>query len=151
VTDRKQRRLELLSRLRGMHVEQARADHVAAQAELEEKRARAENTQRRIEALDLWAGEQLSGGTALPPELLRQAQLYRGVEKVSLDEQRAEQEKCRERTEAARGELAQKFEDLSVVERLAVRHQQFVMHEQLRHGYVELDEAGVHSKLEAKE
>lgn len=151
MTDRKQRRLELLGRLREMHLEQARADHVAAQAELEEKRERAEDTQRRIEALDLWAGDQLAGGSALPPELLRHAQLFRGVEKVALDEQRAEQEKSRERTEAARGQLAQKFEDLSVVERLAARHQQSVMHAQLRHGYVELDEAGVQSKLEAKE
>lgn len=151
MNDRKQRRLELLCRLREMHVERARTDHVDAQAELDAKRELADETQRRIQALDVWAGERLAGGEAVPPELLRQAQMFRGAESVSLERQRAEQQQSHERVEVARGELAQKFEELSVAERLSTRHQQLALGEQLRHGYVELDEAGVQSKLEAKE
>jgi hypothetical protein len=151
MSDRKQRRLELLCRLREMHVERARSEHVDAQAELDEKRERADDTQRRIAALELWAGDRLGGGTPVPPEVLRQAQLFRGAEQLELERQRVEQEQAHGRAELARGELAQKFEELSVAERLAARHQQLALTERLRHGYVELDEAGVQSKLEPKE
>jgi hypothetical protein len=149
---RKQNRLALLCRLREMHVEQARAEHVAAQIDLDEKREQADATQVRIAALDDWAAEQMGGGSALMPEVLRQAQLFRGVEKQALERQRAAEEESRQRAEAARGELAHKFEDLSVAERLSDRHRQFITHEQRRRSYVELDEAGAQKKnLEAKE
>ena len=149
---RRKQRLELLCRLREMSVEQARADHVAAQAELEQRRERADETQRRIEALDGWAAKQLSQGTPLAPELLRQAHLFRGVEHRTLEQQRADQAQQSEQTEAARGELTQRFEELSVVERLSVRHTQAHSHEELRRGYVDLDEAGIQRmNLEAKE
>lgn len=149
--DAKQRRLALLCRLREMHIERARTDHVAAQSELDEKREAVDDTQRRIRALDEWAQERLAGSAPVPPDVLRQAQVLRVAEHMSLERQRAEQAQCLERVELARGELAKKFEDLSVAERLAQRHQKLVLAEQLRHGYVELDDAGVQSKLEAKE
>jgi hypothetical protein len=152
MSDRKQQRLRVLSRLREMKVEQARAEHVTAQEDLDAKRERADDTQRRIETLDAWLLDQLSRGTKIIPELMRQARMFRAVEKQALDSQRAEQEQSRRQTEAARDELREKFEELSVVERLAVRHQQSVSHENLRLGYVELDEAGAQRKnLEAKE
>lgn len=146
MNDRKKQRLDLLYRLREMHMEQARADHVAAQTELEEKRERAEDTQTRLEALDSWAAEKMGGGAALIPEVLRQAQLYRGVEKRTLEQERAAEAQSRERTEGARVELNARFEDLSVVERLAIRHAQIVTNEQIRVGYVALDEAGAQRK-----
>jgi hypothetical protein len=144
--DRKKQRLDLLYRLREMHVEQARADHVAAQTELEEKREQADGTQQRLQALDTWATEKISGGAPLIPEVLRQAQLFRGVEKQTLEQERAAEAESRERTEGARVELSTRFEDLSVVERLALRHAQTVTNEQIRRGYVALDEAGAQRK-----
>jgi hypothetical protein len=151
VKDRRQQRLDLLCRLREMGVEQARAEHVAAQAELDERRERADATQRRIEALDEWTVAQIAHGSPLAPELLRQAHLFRGTEKSSLDEQRAEEARPEEITEAARGELGARFEELSVAERLSARHVQLVTHEELRRGFVELDEAGMRKQYEAKE
>jgi hypothetical protein len=152
MNDTRQKRLDLLCRLREMNVEQARADHVAAQAELEERREKADDTERRIQALDQWSIERLSRDAPLAPEVLRQAQLYRGVEKSALDEQRSEQERQRELTEAARGELTARFEELSVVERLAVRQTKATTDHQIRRSYVDLDEAGVLAKnLESKE
>ena len=122
VSDRRKQRLELLYRLREMNVEQARAEHVAAQTELEQRRESAEDTERRLEELDEWTVGQLSQGAPLVPELLRQAQLFRGVEKRTLEQQRAEEADSSECTEAARGQLSARFEELSVVERLAARH-----------------------------
>lgn len=152
MTDRKQQRLELLRRLREMSLEQARASHVAAAAELEERREIADETQRRLQALDSWAVEQLSSGTPLAPDVLRQAHLYRGAENRTLEEQRAEEGKQREVTEAARGELTHRFEELSVVERLSARHVQIMTREDLRRAFVELDEAGAQRmNLESKE
>ena len=152
MTDTRKKRLELLCRLREMTVEQARADHVAAQAELEQRREKADDTESRIEALDQWSVEQLSRGSPLMPELLRQAQLFRGVEKSSLDTQRHEEASQRELTEAVRGELTARFEELSVVERLAVRHVKAATDTQIRRGFVDLDEASVLAKnLESKE
>jgi hypothetical protein len=152
MNDPKQKRLDLLCRLREMNVEQARADHVAAQAELEQRREKADDTARRIEALDQWSIEQLSRGEPLAPELLRQAQLYRGVEKSVLDTQRSEEASQRERTDAVRGGHNPRFEELSVVERLTVRHVKAATDTQIRRGFVDLDEAGVLAKnLESKE
>jgi hypothetical protein len=151
VKDRRKQRLDLLCRLREMNVEQARAEHVAAQAELEQRREAAEDTQRRLEALDEWTVAQVAQGSPLAPELLRQAHLFRGAEKSTLDEQRADEARQGELTEAARGELSARFEELSVVERLSARHVQLVTHEDLRRGFVELDEAGIRKHYEAKE
>ena len=135
-----------------MRVEQARADHVAAQTDLDQKRAQADDTQRRIAALDDWAAEQITRGAPLLPEVMHQAQMFRVVEKNALDLQRDAEEASRLRMEEKRSELAHQFEDLSVAERLSRRHQQAVAHDQLRRGYLELDEAGAQRKnLEAKE
>lgn len=151
MNDRRQKRLDLLKRLREMSVEQARSDHVAANTELELRRAKADDTEQRIEALDVWAQERLSRGVPLVPELLQQTRLYRGVETRSLEQQRAAEAKQRENTETARRELTARFEELSVVERLALRHVEQVNHEQVRRGFLELDEAGIRKSLEAKE
>jgi len=152
MTDPRRKRLDLLCRLREMNVEQARADHVAAQAELEQRREKADDTERRIEALDQWSVDQLSRGDPLAPELLRHAQLFRGVEKSALDAQRNDEASQRQLTETARGELTARFEELSVVERLSIRHTRAATDEQIRRGFVDLDEAGVLAKnLESKE
>jgi hypothetical protein len=151
MTDRRLKRLELLCRLREMTVEQARAEHVAAQVELLERRARADATQRQLEALDEWTAARITQGLPLAPELLRQAQLYRGTEKHALDEQRAEESKQGDVAESARGELTARFEELSVAERLAARHSRAVTDEELRRGFLELDEAGLRKQHEAKE
>jgi flagellar export protein FliJ len=152
MSDRKARRLELLYRLREMNVEQARAEHVGALAELEKRRESAADTQRRLEALDQWSVEQLSRGAPLAPELLRQASLFRGAEQGVLQQQRAAEAEQDDLTEAARGVLTHRFEELSVVERLAERHAQALTHEELRRGFIELDEAGTQRmNLEAKE
>ncbi len=90
MSDRRKQRLELLYRLREMNVEQARAEHVAAQTELDQRRERAEATQRRIEELDEWTVAKISQGAPVVPELLHQAHLYRGAEKLTLEQQRAE-------------------------------------------------------------
>jgi flagellar export protein FliJ len=150
MSDRRQKRLDLLKRLREMSVEQARSEHVAATAELEQRREKADDTERRIAALDEWALARLAQGTALSPELLQQTQLFRGVEKRSLERQRGDEAEQREITETARRALTARFEELSVVERLAQRHGEHTNHEQLRRGFVELDEAGIRKTL-AKE
>ena len=151
MNDRRQRRLALLCRLRDMHLEQARADHVAAQAELAQRHESAEDTVRRIAALDVWTVERTAGGSPLMPEVLRQAQLFRGVEVGTLEEQRASEAESRARSDSALDEVRQKFEELSVAERLARRRDQFLANEGLRRGYVDLDEAGVMAKNETKE
>ena len=151
MNDRKQHRLRLLCRLREMRVEEARADHAAAQAELADRREKADDTEGRLKALDAWAGERLAGGDPLLPEVLLQAQLYRGVEKDTLQRQRADEAESQERTETARGELTVRFEELSVVERLATRHARALTDEEIRSGFVALDEAGVQRKLGMKE
>ena len=150
MTDRRQKRLELLKRLREMSVEQARSEHVAASAELEQRREKADATEQRIAALDEWAGTRVSQGAALSPEILRQTQLFRGVEKHSLEEQRNDETQQLDVTETARRALTARFEELSVVERLARRHDEHLNHEQLRRAFVELDEAGIRKTL-AKE
>jgi hypothetical protein len=151
MTDRRKTRLELLCRLREMNVEQARAEHVAALAELDARRERADATQRGIEALDQWAIDQLSHGGVVAPELLRQTHLFRGEEQGALEQQRAEQASQGEISEAARGELTSRFEELSVAERLAARHTRVMTQEELRRGFIELDEAGTRKSLQAKE
>jgi hypothetical protein len=150
MTDRRQKRLDLLKRLREMSVEQARSEHVAASTELEQRREKADDTEQRIAALDAWSGERQSQGAPLSPELLQQAQLFRGVEKRSLDQQRSDEAEQREITETARRALTARFEELSVVQRLALRHGDQVHHEQVRRGFLELDEAGIRKTL-AKE
>lgn len=150
--DRKQQRLDLLCRLRKMGVEQARADHIAARSELEERSSECADTENRIAALDVWQGERLAAAAPLVPELLRQAQLYRGAQKQTLEQQRADEAQSQQRTEAARAELGTRFEQLSAVERLTERHVSANAHQQLRSSYVELDDAGMQRKnLEAKE
>lgn len=151
MTDRRQKRLELLKRLREMNVEQARSEHVVASTELDQRREKADDTERRIAALDEWTVERVARGAALAPELLQQAQLFRGVEKRSLEEQRSDEARQRELTETARRALTARFEELSVVERLALRHHEHLNNERLRRGYVELDEAGIRKSLEPKE
>jgi flagellar biosynthesis chaperone FliJ len=151
MNDRRQKRLELLKRLREMNMEQARSEHVAANAELEQRREKADQTEQRIESLDAWTVERLSQGSTLSPELLQQTRLFRGVEKHSLDQQRGDETQQREVTETARRALTVRFEELSVVERLALRHAEQMNHEQLRRGFVELDEAGIRKSLEPKE
>jgi flagellar biosynthesis chaperone FliJ len=150
MNDRRQKRLELLRRLREMSVEQARSEHVAASTELDQRREKADDTERRIAALDAWAVERSSQGAMLSPELLQQAQLFRGVEKRSLEQQRSDEAEQREVTETARRALTERFEELSVVQRLALRHGEQMNHEQLRRGFVDLDEAGIRKTL-AKE
>lgn len=150
MNDRRQKRLDLLKRLREMNVEQARSEHVAATTELEQRREKADDTERRIAALDVWAHERLAQGATLSPELMQQTQLFRGVEKRSLEQQRSDESEQREVTETARRELTARFEELSVVERLALRHGDQVNHEQSRRGFLELDEAGIRKSL-AKE
>jgi len=150
--DQRKHRLGLLHRLREMILEQARADHVAAQAQLDQCRERADDTQKRIVALDEWTVSQVAQGRPLAPELLRQAQLFRGAEKNMLEEQRAAEAKQRDVTEAARGELGARFEELSVVEKLTARREQYTTREEFRRAYVDLDEAGAQRmNREAKE
>ena len=152
MTDRKKLRIELLRRLREMDMEHARVQHVAAQEEFARKRAQAEDTQDRIVALDEWTRARVSGGGPLSPEVMRQAQLYRGLEARALETQRGEERQSSQRAESARGELAHRFEELSVAERLGTRHAQWVNLNELRRGYVTLDEAGAQKKnQEAKE
>jgi hypothetical protein len=151
MTDRRRDRLELLRRLREMRLAEARADHVAAQTELDERREKADDTESRLRVLDEWAVGQVAGGTPLLPEVLRQTQLYRGVEKHALEQQRADEAHSRERAEATRGELSARFEELSVVQRLAVRHARAATDEEIRTGFAALDEAGVQRKLGMKE
>jgi len=152
MTDPKQKRLDVLRRLRELRVEEARADHVAAQAELAERSAQVDDTQQRIVALDTWAGEQFAAGARLLPDVLRQAQLMRGFEERQLEQQRGAEAESRERTDAARGELVQRFEQLSVTERLAARRARDADHEQLRRAFIELDEAGARrANLDVKE
>jgi hypothetical protein len=131
-------------------MEQARSEHVAASTELEQRREKADDTERRIAALDAWAEERATQGAALSPELLQQTQLFRGVEKGSLEQQRSHESEQREVAETARRALTERFEELSVVERLALRHGQQMNHEQLRRGFADLDEAGIRKTL-AKE
>jgi flagellar biosynthesis chaperone FliJ len=150
MNDRRQKRLDLLKRLREMSVEQARSEHVAANTELEQRREKADDTEQRIAALDAWSVERLSQGAVLSPELMQQAQLFRGVERHSLEQQRDDEAQQREVTEGARRELTSRFEELSVVERLALRHGEQMNHEQVRRGFLELDEAGIRKTL-AKE
>jgi hypothetical protein len=150
MNDRRQKRLELLKRLREMNMEQARSEHVAANTELELRREKADDTERRIEALDAWAVDRLAQGAALSPELMHQTRLFRGVEKGSLEEQRGDEAQQREITESARRTLTVRFEELSVVERLALRHGEHMNHAQVRRSFVELDEAGIRKTL-AKE
>jgi flagellar biosynthesis chaperone FliJ len=150
MTDRRQKRLELLKRLREMGVEQARSEHVAASTELEQRRETADATEQRIAALDEWAVARTGQGAALSPEILQQTQLFRGVEKRSLEQQRDDETQQREITETARRALTARFEELSVVERLALRHDEHRNHEQLRRSFVDLDEAGIRKSL-AKE
>jgi hypothetical protein len=151
MSDRKQKRLELLYRLREMKVAEARADHVAAQTELEDRKQQADDTQGRLAALDEWAVERMAGGSTLLPEVMQQTRLYRGVETDTLERQRADETESREQAEAARTELSARFEELSVVERLAQRHTRAVTDEGIRTGYAALDEAGVQRKLGMKE
>jgi hypothetical protein len=152
MSDHKKRRLELLCRLREMHVEQARADHVVAQTELDERREKADDTERRLQTLDEWSVGQFTAGAPLAPELLRQAQLFRGAEKKTLEQQRADEAQSRERTMAAHDELRQQFEQLSVVERLATRLAADRALDQSRRAAVSLDEAGMQRKnLESQE
>jgi hypothetical protein len=152
MNDRKTQRIELLRRLREMDMEQARALHATAQEEHDRKRAQAEDTQGRIVALDEWSAAQVAGGAPLLPEVMRQAQLFRGVETQVLERQRGEERQSLQRAETAQGELRQRFEELSVAERLGVRHAQTVTLNELRRGYVALDEAGAQKKnQEAKE
>ena len=115
MTDRRQKRLELLKRLREMGVEQARSEHVAANTELEQRRETADATEQRIATLDEWAIARVSQGSALSPEILRQTQLFRGVEKRSLEQQRSDETQQREITETARRALTARFEELSVI------------------------------------
>jgi len=152
MSDRKQHRLELLRRLREMGVERARADHVAAQSELEKRTALCEETQQRIAALEGWTQAQLAGSTPINCETLRQAQLFRGAERQVLERQRAEERQSAEHTEAARLELGARFEELSVAEKLAERNAGALNLKSVRASYVELDEAGARRKnLDAKE
>ncbi|HEV7610175.1 MAG TPA: hypothetical protein VGO61_22780 [Steroidobacteraceae bacterium] len=152
MSDHKKRRLDLLCRLRELHVEQARADHVVAQTELDKRREAADDTERRLQVLDEWAVGQLSVGAPLVPEILRHAQLFRGVEKKTLEQQRGEQEQSQQRTAAAHDELRERFEQLSVVERLATRHAADVSVDLNRRAAVTLDEAGMQRKnLESQE
>jgi hypothetical protein len=151
MSDRKRKRLMLLYRLREMRVEEARADHVAAQVELDARREKADGTESRLKALDEWTVGHLVGGAPLIPEVLHQAGLYRGVEKDALERQRAEEAKSRELTEAARGTLTARFEELSAIERLSARHAQTLVNQQIRAGFVALDEAGIRKTLEPKE
>lgn len=152
MSDHKKRRLELLCRLREMHVEQARADHVVAQTELDERREKADDTERRLQTLDEWAVGQLTGGMPLLPEILHQAQLFRGAEKQTLEQQRADEAQSQQRTAAAHDELKQRFEQLSVVERLAIRLAADHTLDHNRRAAVSLDEAGMQRKnLESQE
>jgi hypothetical protein len=152
MSDSRQRRLDLLYRLREMHVEQARADHVVAQTELEKRREKADDTERRLQSLDEWSISKLTGGSPLAPEILRQAQLFRGAEKQTLEQQRADQAKSEQHTSAAHDELKQRFEQLSIVERLATRLTADRTQDQNRRAAVDLDEAGMQRKnLESQE
>jgi hypothetical protein len=151
MTDRKKQRLELLCRLREMSVEQARAGHVAALAELESRRGRADETQRRVDSLDIWTVEQLSQGAPVSPELLRQVHLFRGAEQSVLNQMRVDEAKQGELAEDARGELTNRFEELSVAERLMARHTKLLTHQEIRRGFVDLDEAGARKSSQAKE
>src|SRR6185312_4978079 len=108
-----------------------------------QRRAKADDTEQRIEALDVWAQERLAQGAPLVPELLQQTRLYRGIETRSLEQQRDDEAKQRELTETARRELTARFEELSVVERLALRHGEHINHETARRGFLDLDEAGI--------
>ncbi len=143
MNDRRQKRLDLLQRLREMSVEQARSEHVTARKGLDERQALVDDTEQRIAALDLWAIGRLTGGAPLSPEVLQHAQAFRGVEKRSLEQQRSDEAEQREVTETAHRELNARFEELSVVERLALRHAEQKNHEQLRRGFLDLDEAGI--------
>jgi hypothetical protein len=147
MNDRRQKRLDLLKRLREMSVEQARSEHVAANTELEQRREKADDTEQRIAALDAWTIERQTQGAALLPELLQQTLLFRGVETHSLEQQRDDEAQQREVTESARRDLTARFEELSVVERLALRHGEQMNHEQVRRGFLELDEAGIRKTL----
>ena len=152
MSNSRQRRLDLLFRLREMHVEQARADHVVAQAELDERRERANDTEQRLQTLDAWAIGKLAGGGLLAPEILRQAQLFRGAEKQTLEQQRADEAQSEQRTTAAHDELKQRFEQLSIVERLATRLTADRIQDDNRRAAVNLDEAGMQRmNLESQE
>ena len=152
MSDSRQRRLDLLYRLREMHVEQARADHVVAQTELEERREKADDTERRLQVLDEWSTGQLATGAPLAPEIMACARLFRGAEKQTLEQQRADEAQSEQRTTAAHDELKQRFEQLSIVERLATRFTADRTQDLNRRAAVDLDEAGMQRKnLESQE
>jgi hypothetical protein len=141
--DRKQQRLEVLRRLRELAVEEARAGHLAARDAEKSAESLADATRERLQALDIWAGEQLTGERQLPAELLRQAQQFRRHEAGTLDSQLDALKRSTELTEKARAELTSRFEQLSVIERLSVRTATALAQVELRNTLTSLDEAGV--------
>ena len=133
MTDRRTQRLDLLYRLREMHVEQARADHVAAQTELEAARAGGRHADRGCKALDEWTVGQLvrrraahSGGAAPGAAVSRRREAMRSSGSAPTEE------KSREAREGRARQAHARFEELSVVERLAIASRADRHDEQIR-------------------
>ena len=145
VSDRKKQRLELLYRLREMNVEQARAEHVAAQTELEQRRETRRGHAAPLEELDAVVRANSSqGGAGWCPNCCARRSCFAASKSSALEQQRAEEasqselHRSRARPSSARDSKNCRW---SSAWRRATRRPPPT--KQMRRGFVDLDEAGV--------
>lgn len=118
---RSSRQLRTLHRWRSVELDEAQAQYVSAMKITIAQEARADEVASCIADLHEFARVELNAGRALSPDLLRRLTDFAARKAEELSEARSALQVSVEATEKAHSQVLERFEQLSVVERLSDR------------------------------
>lgn len=133
-------RLRTLERWRTAELDSARAQHVELTCVVSERESARDRTQAELADTQSFVRERLSSAEPLSPESLLQFAEFAAIQRQQLDAAQAAVDESRARCEAARAEMLERFEKLSVVRRLSRRRDQETGRELRRSQQKRLDE-----------
>jgi flagellar export protein FliJ len=132
--------LHTLERWRTAELDSARAQHVELTRVMSEQESVRDRTQGELADTQSFVRERLESAEPLSPESLRQFAEFAAIQRQQLAVAQAAVEESRARCEAARAEVVERFEQLSVVQRLSQRRDQEAGRELQRSEQKRLDE-----------
>jgi Flagellar FliJ protein len=132
--------LRTLERWRTAELDSARAHHVELTRVVSERESVRDRTQAELADTQSFVRERLASAEPLSPESLRQFVEFTAIQRQQLDVAQAAVEESRARCETARTQVLERFEQLSVVQRLSRRRDQEAGRELQRSQQNRLDE-----------
>lgn len=115
--------LRKLERWRTLELEHAQLDHAVAAAVADQHQQQVRRAESEIADVQTFARAQLAGSESVSPDALRRINEFAALQSQELDKAKSVLTQSQQFRDAALGEVVNRFEDLSVIERLRERRE----------------------------